>query len=118
MNPFSTLIDPTELLRQSWPDDRRTVHSLETEADYEPFEECKGTKRVLRLYKVRTPERAARLERIKELLIERRRMTAQEIALAVGVKQRAIWKDMQQLQAEGFPVQGITRLGYEYQGER
>lgn len=129
MNPFASLINPPAP-PQHWPDERRLVRILETEDDQQPFGEPEAKQLPSppvykqrrapdprRLPKWRTPERAARLERIKEIIALRRQMTAQALAQALGVNERVIWKDMLQLQAEGFPVRGVTCRGYVYQSE-
>jgi predicted DNA-binding transcriptional regulator YafY len=56
--------------------------------------------------------RDARLARLMSLLRERRTMSAAEMAVATGVSERTIWRDMAHLAATGQPVAGTRGAGY------
>lgn len=57
-------------------------------------------------------KRDARLFDIVQVLRDGRLHTAAELARALGVSTRTIWRDMEMLAATGLPVEGERGLGY------
>ncbi len=57
-------------------------------------------------------KRDARLYDIVQSLRDGRLHTAAELAAALGVSTRTIWRDMEMLAATGLPVEGARGLGY------
>ncbi|OYW61185.1 MAG: hypothetical protein B7Z10_06465 [Rhodobacterales bacterium 32-66-7] len=57
-------------------------------------------------------KRDARLFDIVQVLRDGRLHTAGELARALGVSTRTIWRDMEMLAATGIPVTGERGLGY------
>lgn len=56
--------------------------------------------------------RDQRLYELVQRLRDGRLHTAQELALALGVSTRTIWRDMAVLASTGLPVEGERGLGY------
>ena len=56
--------------------------------------------------------RDQRLISLLSLLRDGKLHTAAELALALGVSTRTIWRDMADLAASGLPVEGERGLGY------
>jgi len=57
-------------------------------------------------------KRDARLYDIVQSLRDGRLHTAAELAAALGVSSRTIWRDMEMLATSGLPVEGERGLGY------
>ncbi|MDP3262774.1 MAG: HTH domain-containing protein [Tabrizicola sp.] len=57
-------------------------------------------------------KRDARLYDIVQILRDGRLHTAGELAAALGVSTRTIWRDMTMMSATGLPVEGERGLGY------
>lgn len=56
--------------------------------------------------------RADRLFQIVQILRNKRRVTAKELAERLEVSQRTIYRDIQDLSLSGFPVEGEAGVGY------
>lgn len=57
-------------------------------------------------------KRDARLFDLVQILRDGRLHTAAELARALGVSTRTIWRDMEMMAATGLPVEGERGLGY------
>ncbi len=57
-------------------------------------------------------KRDQRLYDLVQIMRDGRLRTAQELAQALGVSKRTIWRDMAMMAATGLPVEGERGLGY------
>ena len=57
--------------------------------------------------------RTDRLFHLLQILRDGKLHTAQEMACALGVSQRTLYRDMETLQASGVPVSGARGVGYQ-----
>ena len=61
-----------------------------------------------------TYRRAVRIERIKEILTKKRRITGEKLASTLGVSLRSVYRDIDFIRAEmSFPVIGTPGDGYQ-----
>jgi predicted DNA-binding transcriptional regulator YafY len=61
--------------------------------------------------------RQSRQARIKSILIERKIMTAERLATELGVTERTIYRDVDELQSMGATIVGESGKGYRWYGE-